>query len=147
MAAASAAGSRGSTRTPVTPSSTTDASPPTRVATTGRPTASASSATNPNGSSQREGTIPIAQCLNAAITSAWGTCCAAPSLSASARLACHRHAEDHERRRVDEPLVGLEEVLGPLVRAEAADVEEVAVASGRNDGRATGRPARRGRPR
>src|SRR3954449_1920906 len=50
IAAASAAGLRGETSTPVPPSTTTSLSPPTCVATTGTPCAAASAATVPNGS-------------------------------------------------------------------------------------------------
>jgi hypothetical protein len=45
IAVASAAGSRGATSTPFTPSFTRSAVPPTRVATTGRPAAIASMST------------------------------------------------------------------------------------------------------
>src|SRR5262245_14566301 len=50
MAAASASGSRGGTRSPVSPSATISSGPPSRGAITGRLAAMASSSTRPNGS-------------------------------------------------------------------------------------------------
>jgi hypothetical protein len=51
-ARASRSGRRGGTCTPVTPSTTVSANPPTAAATTGTPHAIASNATVPNGSCQ-----------------------------------------------------------------------------------------------
>ena len=68
MACARASGSLGGTSIPVSPSTTTSCSPPTRLATTGFPAVAASAATWPQGSSHTEGTTPTVQWAHAAMT-------------------------------------------------------------------------------
>ena len=118
-AAASSRGRFGATSAPVTPSSTTSGSPPTRVATTGVPAASASAATVPNGSSTRLGTTRTSRCAHQAAASS-----TQPKCSTSRRRP-HRLA----RTRVG---------------AEGVVADEDDRASGP---RARGWPARRGRGR
>src|SRR5919197_1294025 len=106
-ASRSAHTSPGGTRRPVSPSITASGSPPVAEATTGRPQAMASNVTSACGSGQIEGTTPTAQCAQAAITWACGTL-----------------------RITITPLgncVGVQQDMEPLVRAQRAYEENVAV--------------------